>query len=102
MTLCFRKTIVRNNGQIDEEHNNNTCRQGLRWSLGIVAVQWIAVILLVVVNIAVDGAYHFYGPTGLCELICLSCTAYLDKGQGAGFRATTRSSVLQQISFSCG
>jgi hypothetical protein len=56
---------------IDEENSNNACRQDLRWSLGIVAVQWVAVILLVTVNIAVDGAYQFYGPTGLCELICL-------------------------------
>ena len=38
-------------------------------------------ILLVTVNIAVDGAHQFYGPTGLCELICLFARLVLTSGR---------------------
>jgi hypothetical protein len=33
----------------------------------IVAGIWIAMILNVVINIVVNGASRFYGPTGACE-----------------------------------
>jgi hypothetical protein len=90
------------NGDVGQEDNNNARRRGLRWGLGIVTVQWIAVSLLVAGDIIVDGANHFYGPSGLCELIRLSCTAYLDKVQGAGFSPTIQSSILFSILALCG
>jgi hypothetical protein len=33
----------------------------------IVAGIWIAIILNVAINIGINGASHFYGPTGPCE-----------------------------------
>jgi hypothetical protein len=35
----------------------------------------------VAVNIAVDGAYHFYGPTGLCELVVFLARLILTKSR---------------------
>jgi len=35
----------------------------------IVAGIWIAIILNVAINIGINGASHFYGPTGPCESI---------------------------------
>ena len=36
-------------------------------ALLIVASIWIAIILIVAINIGINGASHFYGPTGPCE-----------------------------------
>ena len=38
----------------------------------IVAGIWIAIILNVAINIGINGASHFYGPTGYCESIPLT------------------------------
>lgn len=42
----------------------------LKRSLIIVACLWVALGLLVTVNIAINGVDRFYGPTGYCEF-CL-------------------------------
>jgi hypothetical protein len=35
----------------------------------IVAGIWIVIVLNVAINIGINGASHFYGPTGACESI---------------------------------
>jgi hypothetical protein len=45
-------------------HDTNLFRAVL-----IVAGIWIAIILIVAINIGVNGASRFYGPTGHCESI---------------------------------
>ncbi|KAI9446841.1 hypothetical protein H4582DRAFT_613174 [Lactarius indigo] len=57
-TLCFSKVIF----QPDEEEKAR--KTSLRRSFIIVACLWSAVGLLVVVNIAANGAHRFYGPAG--------------------------------------
>jgi len=39
----------------------------LRRSFVVVTCLWIIVGLIVAVNIAINGAIHFYGPTGYCK-----------------------------------
>ena len=73
MTLCFPTHIDLNNVQVSEDDYNKARKRSLLWSLGIVAVLWTVVGLILAINIGVDGSSHFYGPTGLCEQICLSC-----------------------------
>jgi hypothetical protein len=73
MILCFLKPISPDNVQITEEDYNNSRKQSLRWSLGVVTVLWTVVGLIVAINIGANGSSRFYGPTGLCELIFLSC-----------------------------
>jgi hypothetical protein len=44
--------------------DTNLCRAVL-----IVACIWIAIILNIAINIGINGASHFYGPTGACESV---------------------------------
>jgi hypothetical protein len=48
----------------------------------IVAGIWIAIILNVAINIGINGASHFYGPTGACESIPFTRVWKLKKFQG--------------------
>jgi len=61
-TLCFSSLPCNINDQIVEVYNGS--RKGLRSSLILVACLWAVVSLIVTFNIAADGSYHFYGPTG--------------------------------------
>jgi hypothetical protein len=99
-TLCFSSIVCPINDQIVERYNGH--RKGLRSSLMLVACLWAAVGLIVTFNIAANGSYHFYGPTGFCTPLHISCTSHLDMAQGVGFNPSTRSSVLLRTSFSCG
>lgn len=64
-TVCFSRVTDHGNDQVGE--GDNVCKHGLRWSLGLVVFIWTAVGLVVAINIAVDGAYNFYGPSGFCK-----------------------------------
>jgi hypothetical protein len=48
----------------------------------IVASIWIAIILNVAINIDINGASHFYGPTGACESIPFTRVWKLNLFQG--------------------
>jgi hypothetical protein len=48
----------------------------------IVAGIWIAIILNVAINIGINGASHFYGPTGPCESIPFTQVWKLNLFQG--------------------
>jgi len=65
-TLCSSGTTHDDiDGQSAREITAHSRRHGLCLSLKIVAGVWIVVSLLFGINIAADGSYHFYGPTGL-------------------------------------
>lgn len=56
-------------------------------ALLIVASIWIAIILNVAINIGINGASHFYGPTGPCELSLLFASLNVESdssSKGAG------------------
>jgi hypothetical protein len=60
VVLCFPKAT---NDDIDQ----NSSRKGVHRILGILACVWIFTGLLVGINIAANGMYGFYGPTGFCK-----------------------------------
>jgi len=57
-TICFPRVIL----NPDEEEEAR--KKNLRRSLVVVAFLWSVVGLIVVINIDVNGAHRFYGPTG--------------------------------------
>jgi len=59
--LCFWKTSNVDGRKDTEKSEPNV---GLNHSLVVVACLWVAVGLLVTVNIAINGVDRFYGPTG--------------------------------------
>jgi len=59
VVLCFPKAT-----NDDNDIDQNSSGKGLRWILGILACVWILTGLLVGINIAANGMYDFYGPTG--------------------------------------
>ena len=67
--LCFWKT-VHVDGRTDTEEKAES-KVGLNHSLIVVACLWVALGLLVTINIAINGVDRFYGPTGYCEF-CLA------------------------------
>ena len=60
-TICFPRVTL-DPVEEEEARKKSLCR-----SLVIVAFLWSIVGLIVVVNIAVNGAHRFYGPTGYCK-----------------------------------
>jgi len=54
--LCFPKVV--------EGNDERGRKKSVRFGLGLVAGIWLFLGLLVGINIAADGSYHFYGPTG--------------------------------------
>jgi hypothetical protein len=48
----------------------------------IVAGIWIAIVLNIAINIGINGASHFYGPTKYCESISLTPVWKLNRFQG--------------------
>ncbi|KAH9995626.1 hypothetical protein BJV74DRAFT_829082 [Russula compacta] len=62
-SFCFSRVTNHGNDQVGE--GDNVCKHDFRWSLGLVICIWTAVGLIVAINIAADGAYNFYGPSGL-------------------------------------
>ncbi|KAI0247661.1 hypothetical protein BJV78DRAFT_1243822 [Lactifluus subvellereus] len=59
-TLCFMK-VPHDDDQLHEE---KTRRKRLYYSLLVVVCIWAVVALIVGINVAVNGASHFYGPAG--------------------------------------
>ncbi|KAI9508436.1 hypothetical protein F5148DRAFT_1149032 [Russula earlei] len=57
--LCFS-----GGDQLTNENEDDRRRKSLRRSLAFTLCLWITVGLVVAINMGVDGAYHFYGPTG--------------------------------------
>ncbi|KAI0247663.1 hypothetical protein BJV78DRAFT_1157059 [Lactifluus subvellereus] len=58
-TLCFMKVPHHD----DQLHEEKTRRKRLHRSLIVVVCIWAGVALIVGINVAVNGAGHFYGPT---------------------------------------
>jgi len=54
--LCFPR--------VGEGNDESYRRKSVCQALGVVAGIWLFLGLLVGINIAADGSYHFYGPTG--------------------------------------
>ncbi|KAI0283560.1 hypothetical protein BC826DRAFT_1110128 [Russula brevipes] len=61
-TLCFMKVVHHN--KISETEKERERKNRLRRSLFVVACLWAAIGLLLIINMAVNGLYHFYSPTG--------------------------------------
>jgi hypothetical protein len=91
--------VVQHHGQIEEDKER---RKSLRHSLIVVACLWFTIGLLVTANIAVNGVYHFYTPTGFCKLHLFLTQVLFDMVQGAGLGLSIRSSAPPQTLLSCG
>ena len=84
--LCFWETGHDDRGENTEKEPN--FKLGLNHSFVVVACLWVALGLLVTVNIAVNGVHHFYGPTGYCELeVFFAACTDLTHGTGCWIRS---------------
>jgi hypothetical protein len=64
--LCFWRIGESESRTETEEKERKT---SLNHSLVVIVCLWVVISLLVSINIAVQGAHRFYGPTGYCKFV---------------------------------
>ncbi|KAI9435370.1 hypothetical protein F5148DRAFT_1380385 [Russula earlei] len=76
------------------ENEDDRRRKSLRRSLAFIVCLWIAVGLVLTINMGADGAYHFYGPTGFWCWIASTYSVQRIAADYAFFWITAASNIV--------